>query len=79
MKMKTKTYHNVMCLAKKISKEKGYSLEESAKIAVRCFDESNPNGKGPEALADEVLSKSEWEKEYPTRCGCNFRPRVLEV
>lgn len=38
--MRNKTYRNVIILTHRIQK-KGYDFEESSKMALRCFDESN--------------------------------------
>lgn len=61
--MRNKTYRNVIILTHRIQK-KGYDFEESSKMALRCFDESNPYGMGAEAIADKIVSKEKWENEY---------------
>ena len=59
--MKRKTYGNVM-KAIKIIQKKGYTFDESSKIALQCFDnaESNPNGFSVEWYLEKIVDKKEW-------------------
>lgn len=61
--IKNKTYRNILILTKRIQ-QKGYTQEEAIKMAINCFDESNPYGMSAEALADRILNKNEYENEY---------------
>ena len=60
--MKNMTYHNLMIIIRKIEK-KGYSFEESEKLARRIFSEFNPLGMSIESMVSRILTKDEWEAE----------------
>lgn len=62
MAIKRYTYRNLTIIKNRI-KEKGYSEQESFRIAQNLFREFNPHGLSIETMADRVLTKDEWERQ----------------
>lgn len=62
--MKNMTYRNLMIVIKKLQ-NKGWSFEESEKMARRIFAqyEACPMGLSIEAQIKQILTKEEWEAE----------------
>ena len=62
--MKNLTYHNLMIVIRKLQK-KGWSFEESEKMARRIFAqfEACPMGMSIEAQINQIQTKEEWEAE----------------
>jgi len=66
--MKNMTYRNLMAAIRKIE-AKGWSFEESEKMARNIFAEYRPEGMSIEERVRRTLTKEEWEKECRER-GC---------
>lgn len=65
MGIRNLTYRNLMIVIRRIQ-AKGYSFDESEKIARNIFSEYNPNGLSIEEMTKRVLTKDEFEKEWVT-------------
>ena len=64
--IKNPTYNNIMVVANRIEKEKGYDIYESARLAKNIVQEfcNHPKGLSINARINQILTKAEWEKEY---------------
>ena len=62
--MKNLTYRNLMTVIHRIE-AKGYSFEESERVARRIFEDfkAQPLGLSIESRVDMILTKEEWEAQ----------------
>lgn len=66
--IKKRTYYNFMRVVR-LLEAKGYDQKEAGEITRLIFDEYEAAPKGLTVLqrVDRILSKAEYEKEYPER------------